>query len=215
MKRFIYTLIVLFVLFSGKITAQDWKFKGTKFGVTGYTRVVNDRYEMKLTTIVKASISANMAVLVDANNYKNWMASCKESKPLSFNSQKKELYYYSISDFPWPLSDRDIVMCGNFVQDPKTKVVNIVGRCKPTHLPEKSEHVRLKTYTTDVVITPISSNETKVEYIITIGSADGLPAWLIDLFSSDKLFASVEKFKKFAESERYIKNKVEGIVNKE
>ncbi|MFN0199996.1 MAG: START domain-containing protein [Bacteroidia bacterium] len=201
MKQVLF--ILLLCLTGSSLLAQSWTFKGEKNGIKGYFRTVGKVAEIKFVSKVNAPVSAFVGLLKDVNNQPKWMTGVSSAKPLAGNKTPDELYYQCIAPFPWPMDNRDLVMYANVIQEPKTKHVCIKARCKPTYIPEKKDHIRLKSYETDLNLTPNTDGSTSFECIIRIGQADGIPTWVVDWFVGEKFFKSMHNLATMVKQEPY------------
>lgn len=86
---------------------EDWKLKSDKNGVKVYYRSTGDVHEIKLRYRMKARMSNLMHVLNEVETYPVWGYKVAESHLVKKVSDN-EMYYYTLIDFPWPLSDRDM-----------------------------------------------------------------------------------------------------------
>jgi hypothetical protein len=92
-----------------------------------------------------------------------------------------EMYYYSRIDFPWPLSDRDIIMHSKMVQDPVTKKVVSTSVAMPDYIPTVKDVVRIRTANTVWTVFPGVGGWLYSEYYIYSDPGGSLPAWLINM----------------------------------
>lgn len=88
---------------------DEWLLKSHKDGVKVYYRQTGDVYELKLVTSVRASLPGMVLLFDDPSRYTEWVYRSTESKCIKRVSET-EMYYYVRFDFPWPLSDRDLIM---------------------------------------------------------------------------------------------------------
>ncbi|MBX2892285.1 MAG: hypothetical protein KF734_15265 [Saprospiraceae bacterium] len=175
--------IVSFTLLLQSVFAQksgDWIFKSEKDGVKVYYRKTSDVYEIKMLTTMKATLSGAVQLLNEVDNYPVWGYKISEAKLLQ-QVNEREFYYYSKLDFPWPLSDRDIVVHSKMEQDSTTKKITSTGHAKPSRIPEQKGVVRIKTTTTRWTITPSTSGQINIEYYIHSNPGGNIPDWLVNM----------------------------------
>ena len=180
-----------------------WSYKGEKQGIKGYTRVADKAIELKFTTQSPGTLSAFVGVLKDVPHHPQWMTGIKNSLLLKEIENPLEIYYHAVVPFPWPMDNRDAVMCGKITQDFNTKNLSVKLRPIPTYMPLKAEHVRLTTFQMDVSLKPQNATNVSVECIMKIGEADGIPLWLVDWLVSERLFEVIHNLCESAQKTPY------------
>lgn len=190
-------------------TSAPWKHMYEKDNITVYYRKSPESsiHELKLTTTVNASLSSVVHLLQDVKAYPEWVyrtVSAHEIKEIS----PRETYYYVVSDFPWPLTNRDYVAHNKLSQDKKTKIVTSNSVASPTVLTEKKEFVRIKEMKTEWKFTPLSNGFVNVTYTLQSNPGGNLPDWLINLAVDKGPYETLLKFKALLQEEKYRKVKV-------
>lgn len=178
------TLPLFFLAFSSPaLQAQKnegWNFKNEKDGVKVYYKKTDDVHEIKLVTSLKSSLSALVQLFSEVDDYTKWGYKLSEAKLLKRVSEK-EFYYYSKLDFPWPLSDRDLILRTKLEQDSTTKHVTSISTARHDYLPENKDVVRIKTTTTKWTLVPGTGGWVYVEYYINSNPAGNIPDWLVNM----------------------------------
>ena len=177
------TLLFACIFLAGPLFAQNgdgWVFKSEKDGVKVYYKKTSDIYEIKMVTSMKASLSGVVQLLNEVENYPSWGYKISEARLLKRTSDK-EYYYYSKIDFPWPLSDRDIIVQAKLEQDSVTRRVTSTSHSKPNYIPENKDVVRIKTTTTKWTVVPGAGGWLYIEYYIYSNPGGNLPDWLVNM----------------------------------
>ena len=178
------TLVTLLVVFSvASILAQNasnWEFKGEKNGVKIYHQRTDGLLHIKLATSLKVPLAGIITMFSDISTYTDWGYKIVEAKQLRRVSNQ-EMYYYAKYDFPWPLSDRDIILHSKLEQNPKTKAITITNTPRPDYLPEKKGLARIRNTTTKWLFIPGNDGWVYTEQQISTDSAEGVPEWLVKL----------------------------------
>jgi hypothetical protein len=175
--------ICIFFFISISMQAQNgggWIFKNEKDGVKVYYKKTADVHEVKMTTSMKATLSGAVQLLGEVENYSKWGYKLSEAKLLK-KVNDKEFYYWSKLDFPWPLSDRDIIVQAKLEQDSATRRVTAISTAKPDYLPENKDVVRLKKTTTKWTIFPGTGGWLYIEYYIYSNPGGNIPDWLVNM----------------------------------
>ncbi len=157
----------------------EWILKNQKDGVKVYYRQTADVYELKLTTHVWASLPGMVLLFDDPSRYTEWVYRSVESRCIKRVSET-EMYYYVRFDFPWPLSDRDLIMHTQLKQDPQTRALVWTSIAAPDVLPEKEGIVRIRKAHSKWLIAPAGSGMLSVEYYLYSHPSGSLPSWLVN-----------------------------------
>ena len=180
-KLLIFTFASLCIAASGLAQNGDgWVFKNEKNGVKVYYKKTSDVHEIKMVTSMKATLSGIVQLLGEVENYPKWGYKLAEARLLK-KVNDKDYYYYSRLDFPWPLSDRDIIVQTKVEQDSVTRRVTSTSYAKPDYLPENKDIVRIKTTTTRWTVVPGAGGWQYIEYYIYSDPGGNIPDWLVNM----------------------------------
>jgi len=213
MNRSFICFLLTFVFFSVTIEglqAQkkgEWKFRKEKEGIKVYLREIENTNikELRMTTIMDASLSTLIAALDDVEMYKVWVYRCMDAKILKIVSES-EMIYYTKTDFPWPLSDRDVVTRAILTQDPDTKILTSFTKIYPDFYPEEDGVVRIPELEITWKFTPLDNGKVQLDYLLSSDPGGHIPAWAINLGIDQGPAQSIINFKKMLTKEKY-KNK--------
>jgi hypothetical protein len=178
------THILLFFLHALSPTfaqvATKWEFKGQKDGITLYHQRTDGLLHIKVAFSLESSLAGIATMFADLDTYTDWGYKIVEARLLRRVSDT-EFYYYAKYDFPWPMSDRDIILHSKLKQDPVSKVVTIVNTPLPSYLPEKKGIERIRRSTTQWRFVPGKTGWVYTEQVISTDSAENLPEWLVTM----------------------------------
>jgi hypothetical protein len=188
-------LIFLFLLFANCAFAQtgdNWELKKNTDGVKIYTREVeNSKIKaIKVECALDATLTQLTSVLIDIKNGEDWLYHVSTSYVIKQVSPQ-ELYYYSLVEMPWPISNRDFIAHLKVTQDPATKTVSIDAPCLADMVPAKP----------------------KIVYVLHADPGGSLPAWLINLFVTEGPSQSFKKLKVVLQKPVYKNAKLDFIMN--
>lgn len=179
-SKFFLCLFALFAVSSQAQSGDGWIFKNEKDGVKVYYKKTSDVHEIKMITSMKATLSGVVQLFNEVENYPKWGYKLTEAKMLKKVSDK-EFYYWSKLDFPWPLSDRDIIVQAKLEQDSATRRITSISVAKPDYLPENKDIVRLKKTTTKWTVVPGAGGWLYIEYYIHSNPGGNIPDWLVNM----------------------------------
>lgn len=197
---FVLVLINIHIdlFFQQKIENDDWEISKNEDRISIYLRTVSysNYKEFKGEMIVKSSCEDIIAFLQNIESFEKWLPDCKESKRLIKISEYQQINYV-VTEVPWPYENRDIVYLFTVAdKDPKTGQLKILIENKPGYIPEKSNIVRIPKSLGFWTFTPISENQTKVEYQMHVEPGGFVPAWLANLKIVDTPYAFLYNLRK-------------------
>lgn len=165
---------------------------------------------IRVTCTMESTLSALTAALFDIDNSKQWVYATKAIKLLKPISAS-ELIYYSEIEIPWPVANRDFIVDLKVEQDPKTKAVSVIGKNLYDYLPEQKNIVRIKESYSKWLVTPVSANSVKIEYVLEVDPAGIIPAWLINLFATKGPFETMKGLRNVVKQPQYANAKLSYI----
>jgi hypothetical protein len=185
---------ILFFFITCVVFAQNqWKLKSETDGIKVYTSPVLDSKvkAIRVECNYQATLSQLVTVLLDVKGCTEWVYHTKSCVLLKQVSPS-ELYYYSEVSLPWPAQNRDFVAHLIVTQDEDSKIVTMDGPAVNGLVPVKDGIVRVAQSKGKWIITPIGKDEIHVEYTLQTDPGGNIPAWLVNLVSSE---GPVQSFK--------------------
>jgi hypothetical protein len=149
------------------------KFKG----VTRYSYTYSQMFAM---FIDDSSFADSCEKLVEA---------CVEYRFISkWNPQLLTNAQYWRMDFPFPFTDREMVLNGKIYQDPETKVVLLENSAAPNLIPTTDCCVRVSHLHNTWRYTPVGNGQVEVEYINDVDLGGFFPDFLVSLAGVDETY---------------------------
>ena len=180
------TNLIVFICLSGVIiyaqSDKGWKLRKKQDGITVYTRASDssDFRQLKMNVQLKTRLSALVALYKDVPGYMNWVYSCKVSEVLKGGAENEQ-YYYSESETPWPVSNRDATLYSVIEQDSNTLIVTSVSRSVIGLKPEVKGNVRVTKLYSVWTLVPMGDGMVDVTYFLSVDPAGWVPAWLMNM----------------------------------
>jgi len=172
--------LFVFLMCSSLITLKDspWTFEKKVDEIKAYSRIKNgtDYYEFRTTFYVNSNLTKVTQVVMDINDFKNWLPNTKNSKVLKrINSNTS--YGYTVTSTPWPLSERDLVfkMTKKKIDENNYHII-LVG--EEDYHPKQNGKVRVKDYNAIWKIKKTKSG-VHVDYIASFDPDSNTPTWMI------------------------------------
>lgn len=203
---YIYIFSFCITLFSIKTSSaqEKWTLSSNSEGIQVYTRpLATSRIKaVRVVCNLTASPTQVVAAILDIQSCNQWVYHSKINTLIKQISPV-DLIYYSQTEVPWPIENRDYVVSIHTQQNPQTKVITINSPCIPGYVPEKKGVVRISHSVGNWTITPVSKNLTRAEYILEVDPMGSIPAWLINLFATKGPSETFRKLKVHVQKEVY------------
>lgn len=170
-----------------------------------YTRksADSDIKELRITTNMKASMDDFVNALNDADSYKEWVYKCPNSQLVKKVSDH-ELYYRVETDFPFPLSDRDLVVYTKQRFD-ASGVFYSDSVARPDYQPKEDGMVRIQLFESHWKVTSLKDGSIFIDYNSKVDPAGNIPQWVVNLGLTVGPVKSMESFTEFVEQRKFQK----------
>ncbi|MDX2133613.1 MAG: START domain-containing protein [Saprospiraceae bacterium] len=204
MPRFTcFTLLLLFAvqLHAQNTTGDGWMFKSEKEGVKVYHRQTTGIFELKLTTSINTNLHGLISLFEDASTYSQWSYKVTDSYMVHKNSET-DFYYYARIDFPWPLSDRDVVMHATLYQN-KDLSVFTHSVAVPDYIPEVPGVVRIRETQTNWRMFPGKDGWLYIEYYLKSDPGGNIPDWAVNMALESGPMETIKNIRKELKNPRY------------
>ncbi len=196
MRRF-HILVLPLILVGLMARADGWELVKDKDGIKIYTRSTeNSKFKTyRGEAIINIGMNEMYRILIDLDNYDQWVYSNSERRLLS-ETGNGEYTYYSVMSLPFPFDNRDMttVMKVSMGQDTIRFVTSLVkGKPSPKGI------VPIAAY--EEITTLVKLGEKQVKMIMEGYFEPGgtLPAWVINMFLSEGPYQSLMTLKKLHE----------------
>ncbi|MCO6501211.1 MAG: hypothetical protein J5I47_12660 [Vicingus serpentipes] len=202
-----FLLLVIAIVCSSSNNAIKWKLEKSKNDIQVFSFIPEGKSlkQIKSHAIVKAEMSTILNVLADPDNYVNWIYKCSLSKKIK-RINKTEMVYYTQSDTPWPISDRELYVHNTFYQDMDSKIV--YSSSKPLEhidkIPLKKGVVRVTDFESKWKFTPLKNGKIAIDYYLKLDPAGKIPTWLLNMTIEIGPYETMENFKNELTKEKYL-----------
>lgn len=173
------TLLFSLVLSLSGFAQDEWEKETKKDGIQAYSRIKKgkDYYEFRTVFTTKSTIYKAKKLITNIDNMKNWLPSTLDSKLLEKVSDT-EFYGYTVSDAPWPASNRDLVFKMT-VNRHSSKSYTITLKGEPDYYPIQSGKVRVYEYIAVWKIDLKEESLIEIDYTASFNPGSSYPNWLI------------------------------------
>lgn len=183
---------------------NEWELRKEEDGITVYTRASDssDFRQLQMRVQLKTKLATMVAVFKNVPGYLDWVYSCISSEVLKVEASHEQ-FYYSESESPWPVSNRDVVMHSIVEQDKSTMVVTSTSKSFFGLKPEVEGNIRVTTLYSKWTLTPIGEGVVDVVYFLSMDPGGWVPAWLMNMTISVGPFKTLVNLKEEIKKEKY------------
>lgn len=222
MKKAIFfklNILTIFIVVIGVSLAwaaeSEWKKIGESKGIVGYTRPETQRsvVEIKAVGMVDAPVAVVEAVIRDISVMSEYMYLCKEAFMINtpdIKSGGDVISFYSLTDLPFPVSDRDAVSRSVWTIDKVTGIVYCHAEGLKTPFKQSEDIIRIPLSIIDCTLIPRGEKKTEVIYQMLGDPGGKLPAWLVKMLSRDYGIKTIAGIREMVRKDKY--KKVKKIV---
>lgn len=209
---FAICMLMLSVVSAGAAAEGDWKRIGESDGIVGYTRPTpkSSIDEIKAVGIVNAPVAVVEAVIRDIPSMPEYMFLCKEALPIStpdMQSKGDVVYFYNVTDLPFPVSDRDALVKSVWSVDKATGTVYCHAEGIKTTYKQSKDIVRMPLSIITCILVPKGENKTEVIYQVLGDPGGELPSWLVRMLTKDYGIKTITGLRKMVIKAKYSKTK--------
>src|SRR6218665_1930136 len=107
--------------------AADWQLAVDSHDVRVWTRTIPDYpiREIRAETTVKSTLNGLVALLMDTDSAARWIYRTDRIDLLKRDDASGSFLIHIMTDFPWPLTDRDAVVEGRITQDASSGMIAV------------------------------------------------------------------------------------------
>lgn len=196
-KKHLIQLLILLCSIPGFSQTGEWKLKKEEDGIKVYTKEVEETSLDAFKGIgkVDASIPQIMNVLRDGGNYAEWYPNCSESVQKE-NTPERQVNY-SVTDAPFPVSDRDSYVEVSFDTLENGMRVNL--RALPNYGPKVEDRVRIQLTKGFWRLEKLNNQSTLVTYQMQADPGGSIPSWLANATAVDMPLETLENLREMVE----------------
>lgn len=179
-------LLVLFTVLSPLFplhaaSLNDWQLQTNQDGIQVYRRAQpGSRFEeVKVECEMPGTLEQLVALYSDVANYRNVIRNTRTAYVLRWVSET-EFFYYSETQLPALVANRDLVMRLQFAYTPATHCLQIHTHSVDGMVPVQAGIVRVPSWTGEWQVWAQSATRLKITYCFRVDPGGALPAWLVN-----------------------------------
>ena len=189
-------VLLTFMMWSQVSFAQldDWKLVREDEGIKVFSRIgeTSTIKEIRITCSVKSSMEHLELFLSDVPKYADWVYKCDTSLLLKQISNTEIIYYITLN-FPFPMTDRDLVIHSKHSID--SLGVYRSHSAASTEFPtEASDFIRISQFESTWEISPQNDGSLFIDYFAHSDPGGDIPAWLINMAIDQGPYHTMKQF---------------------
>lgn len=209
-RRFVLAILMVAASTGPAWSVADdgWKKIGESDGIAGFTRPTakSSVDEIRAVGIVNAPVAVVEAVIRDISIMPQYMFLCKEAALINTPEMKSAgdaVYFHSVTDMPFPVSDRDAVVKSVWSVDRKTGAVYCRAKGLKTTFRQNKDIVRMPLLIIECTLAPKGEDKTEVIYQVLGDPGGELPSWLVNMLTSDYGIKTIAGLRKMVSREKF------------
>ncbi len=149
-------------------------------GVTVWSRDRLGRVlpELRARGQIYGEIFHAMAVILDNERAPEWVPNCTESREIK-RLDARTTWVYSVTDSPWPVSDRDTVVEVVAEKIETNHRYRVLTRAQPDLLPLVEGRVRIPYSEIYFLLKRVDADSIEIEYGLDVDPGGALPKWMV------------------------------------
>ena len=149
-------------------------------GVTVWSRGGLDRMlpELRARGKIYGELFHAMAVILDNERSPEWVPNCTASREIK-RLDAQTTWGYSVTDSPWPVSDRDTVVKVVAEEIELDQEYRVVMQAQPALLPLVEGRVRIPHSKIYFLLKRAGANTIQIEYGLDVDPGGVLPKWMV------------------------------------
>jgi hypothetical protein len=194
--RFFWAILFCSVI-STSFSQYKWKLSKDKDGIRVYLSE-NPRSKFKSIRVectLPGTFDKLISILTDIPHLKDWVYNTKTSYLIK-KITPYDIFYYTETSIPWPMSNRDAVVHLRITRDTAQSSIKVSSTNENRLVPEKDGKVRIVYSLVNWYVTMPTSKTISIVYTFEADPGGNLPAWLVNSFA-DK--GPYESFKRLSE----------------
>lgn len=197
--------LILLIITTPTLFAQNWNQALSKEGITVWTRDVSgsDYKEFKSEVIINGTLNNIISIFEDLSTYPKWIHNCIEAEQIQKKGPLHGIRYTAIKS-PWPITDRDVVFEYTVLQSKSSKIISIKLNSIKGLVPDRGR-VRITQMISNYTLTPLTKNLTKITYQSHNNPAGNIPPSLANKSFTENPYHTLFKLRQLIASGNYKK----------
>ena len=169
-----------------------WKEVAIDRDVTVWSRDQTGRVlpELRARGQIYGELFHAMAVILDNERSCEWVPNCTESQEIK-RLDARTTWVYSVTNSPWPVSDRDTVVKVVAEEIELDQQYRVVMQAQPDLLPLVEGRVRIPYSKIYFLLKRAGANTIQIEYGLDVDPGGALPKWMVRRTARNTLIETI------------------------
>ncbi len=190
----------------------NWELVKNANEIKVYTQKLPDHQikKVKVESVITATLSELVALFKDAENHSNWVF-LNESAKIAEVTDNYNWIYYSYTDTPWPVSNRDYYTSIVLLQNDIDYSVTITSVAIPDYAPTVDGCVRICYIQSVWTLNPLGNGLVYISFELEVDPGGNIPAWLVNMAVTKGPYNTMIGLIKELKTDRYTSTKLDYI----
>lgn len=164
--------------------ADNWMLQSDRDGISVYTADIpgQDLRAFRGVVTLNAPMKSVVALLADTDNMPSWFYHMRSARQLA--GSRSENYLYLVIAGVWPVSDRDVVIRVDAVQQADGSIL-MTAEADAERMPAQSCCVRIPRMESSWLVRSLGESRTEVTLSTRSHPGGALPLWVANLVATD------------------------------
>ena len=179
--------------------AEEWTYVTKKDDITVYTKTSKNSpiRALKALGLVNAPVDKILNILRDVDSASEWLPNLIERTHVKDISDT-EAIIYEVSDLPWPVSDREMVLHNKLsLSKDKKSIILYFKSVEDDAKKPNDDYVRAKVHYGKITFKPIGKT-THIEMILLADPMGSVPKWAVNVMQVSLPHNFIMSLNKFA-----------------
>lgn len=160
----------------------NWELERNKNGIQVFSsKVANSAFRAtKVECTFEGNYEKLIAVISDIDGMTDWVYKSKSCEILESYSPL-DFLYVTVTDMPWPMSNRESVIHMQIQTDSLPKFMTVIGTEADEPIPHTSGLVRVSNYKAMWKVIMPAEDRLSIEYILELDPGGGIPPWMANI----------------------------------
>ncbi len=175
-------LVCFFISYSVFADTYDWIHITKRDGIDIYSRNTKNSpiKSLRAEGVIKSSINQITAILRDVPTAMDWVPNLHHRSYVK-NISDTEAVLYDVTNLPWPVKDRDMVVHHRLVLSPDQKYLILKFNSVENEKPYDENYVRAHIQEGEIHFRPVQNNHTFVKVFMLVDPMGKIPKWVVNL----------------------------------
>lgn len=206
------TVIAAVLLLSPLAYAEKLAINKNGIKVWTYQVSGNPMLQYRAETILNTSLENAVGLILDTERSKKLVPNVGDIQVIERDDKAGKFIFYMTLDFPFPLSDRDLIVEGNLSRS-GNKVVFRNQSIVDARAPNAGKHIRITNYKGDWTFQKIDANHVKVSTSGFADPAGAIPISFVNSFVQQQPYSMLQLMKKQVTQTNYTLKDLPSILH--